>query len=119
MVAMGVLAVWLLLALVGAVAMSLWSRRLWKRRKELSPRATMMTVIVAASAMVGTLGTLVGLAKAFGAVGGESVDPSQKARMLGQGISQAMNCTAFGIVIGLPSAIILSAMMRKHRHRSE
>ncbi len=119
MVAMGVLVGWLILALVGVVAMSLWSRRLWKRREELSRRTRTMAVIVAASAIVGALGTLVGLVKAFGAVGGESVDPSQKARMLGQGISEAMNCTAFGILIWLPSAIILSAMMRKRRQRSE
>src|SRR5450755_2185343 len=46
----------------------------------------------------GLFGTIVGLIKAFGAVGGESVDPSQKARILAEGISEAMNCTAFGLL---------------------
>ena len=46
----------------------------------------------------GLFGTIVGLIKAFGAVGGESVDPSQKARILAEGISEAMNCTAFGLI---------------------
>ena len=46
----------------------------------------------------GLFGTIVGLIKAFGAVGGESVDPSQKARILAEGISEAMNCTAFGLM---------------------
>lgn len=46
----------------------------------------------------GLFGTIVGLIKAFGAVGGESVDPSQKARILAEGISEAMVCTAFGLV---------------------
>jgi biopolymer transport protein ExbB/TolQ len=50
----------------------------------------------------GLFGTIVGLIKAFGAVGGESVDPSQKARILAEGIAEAMNCTAFGLL----SAII-------------
>jgi biopolymer transport protein ExbB/TolQ len=59
------------------------------------------------------LGTVVGLAKAFGAIGGESVDPSQKARILAEGISEAMNCTALGVAIGLPSAILLSFTMRR------
>lgn len=45
----------------------------------------------------GLLGTISGLIKSFGAVGGESVDPSQKARILAEGISEAMNCTAFGL----------------------
>jgi biopolymer transport protein ExbB/TolQ len=52
--------------------------------------------------LCGLFGTIVGLIRAFGAVGGESVDPSQKARILAEGISEAMNCTAFGLI----SAII-------------
>jgi biopolymer transport protein ExbB/TolQ len=47
----------------------------------------------------------------FGAVAGESVDPSQKARVLAQGISEAMNCTAFGLgvaIIGLIGFAILN-----------
>jgi biopolymer transport protein ExbB/TolQ len=48
--------------------------------------------------LCGLFGTIVGLIRAFGAVGGESVDPSQKARILAQGISEAMNCTAFGLI---------------------
>ena len=119
MFAMGLLVVWLVLGLIGVVAASWWSRRLWKRRKELSPRARTMAAIVAASAMIGALGTLVGLVKAFGAVGGESVDPSQKARILAEGISEAMNCTVFGIALWVLSAIILSVMMRKRGKRCE
>jgi len=49
----------------------------------------------------GLFGTIVGLIKSFGAVGGESVDPSQKARILAEGISEAMNCTAFGLVVAI------------------
>jgi biopolymer transport protein ExbB len=52
--------------------------------------------------LCGLFGTIVGLIRAFGAVGGESVDPSQKARILAEGIAEAMNCTAFGLI----SAII-------------
>jgi biopolymer transport protein ExbB/TolQ len=48
--------------------------------------------------LCGLFGTIIGLIKAFGAVGGESVDPSQKARILAEGISEAMNCTAFGLM---------------------
>ena len=48
--------------------------------------------------LCGLFGTIVGLIKAFAAVGGESVDPSQKARILAEGISEAMNCTAFGLL---------------------
>jgi biopolymer transport protein ExbB len=53
----------------------------------------------------GLFGTIVGLIKAFGAVGGESVDPSQKARILAEGISEAMNCTAFGLLSAITALI--------------
>ena len=53
----------------------------------------------------GLLGTVTGLIMAFGAVSGESVDPSQKARILAQGISEAMNCTAFGLIVAILALI--------------
>ena len=41
----------------------------------------------------------------FGAVSAKSVDPSQKATILAAGISEAMNCTAFGLIVALMSLI--------------
>lgn len=114
MSAMGILSGWLILALLGASAAVWLSRRSWRRRKVLPFRTRLVAALVAASAMVGGLGTVIGLVKAFGAVGRESVDPSQKARILAEGISEAMNCTAFGMVVGLPSIIVLMVMMRRH-----
>ncbi len=65
--------------------------------------------------LLGGAGTLVGLVKAFGAVGGESVDPSQKARVLAEGISEAVNCTAFGLIAWLPSVVVLTLLLKKAR----
>src|SRR5260370_66283 len=53
----------------------------------------------------GLLGTVSGLITRFGAVSGESVDPSQKARILAEGISEAMNCTAFGLIVAITGLI--------------
>jgi biopolymer transport protein ExbB len=49
--------------------------------------------------LAGLLGTITGLIKAFAGVAG--VDPSMKATMLSRGISEAMNCTAFGLGVGI------------------
>ena len=49
----------------------------------------------------GLFGTIVGLIKSFGSVGAESVGSSQKARILADGISEAMNCTAFGLLTAI------------------
>jgi len=54
--------------------------------------------------LAGLLGTITGLIKSFAGVAG--VDPSQKATLLSKGISEAMNCTAFGLgtgIVGLAS----------------
>jgi biopolymer transport protein ExbB/TolQ len=49
--------------------------------------------------LCGLLGTISGLIKSFAGVAG--VDPSQKATLLSKGISEAMNCTAFGLASGI------------------
>jgi biopolymer transport protein ExbB/TolQ len=47
----------------------------------------------------GLLGTVTGLIAAFGAVA--NADASSKATMLAKGISEAMNCTAFGLLAAI------------------
>ena len=109
----------ILLALVGAVATAVWSRRLLKRRKDLPLRTRVIDTLVAASAIVGAFGTVIGLVKTFGAVGGVSVDPSQKARLLSEGISEAVNATAFASFVWLPSVFLLLFITRKRSERPE
>ncbi len=65
---------------------------------KIAKRTGFLALFANLAMLCGLFGTIVGLIKAFGAVGGESVDPSQKARILAEGISEAMNCTAFGLI---------------------
>jgi biopolymer transport protein ExbB len=51
----------------------------------------------------GLLGTVSGLIGAFGAVA--NADASSKATMLAKGISEAMNCTAFGLIAAILALI--------------
>ena len=51
------------------------------------------------SVLVGLLGTIVGLIKSFGGV--SEADPASKAAILSKGISEALNCTAFGLSIAI------------------
>ena len=51
----------------------------------------------------GLLGTVTGLIAAFGAVAG--ADPSTRATALAAGISEAMNCTAFGLFAAIIALI--------------
>ncbi len=67
--------------------------RLEKRTQYLATLANIATLL-------GLLGTIIGLIAAFTAVA--SADPSQKASLLSESISIAMNTTAFGLMSAIP-----------------
>lgn len=71
----------------------------------LSARTSYLALLANLAMLSGLLGTVTGLIKSFGSVAGESVDPSQKARVLAAGISEAMNCTAFGLGVAITGLI--------------
>jgi hypothetical protein len=52
-------------------------------------------------------GSVSGVLRSMGAVSGDSGGPSQKARMLGEGISEAMNCGALGFLVAVVGAMWL------------
>ncbi len=63
------------------------------------------------STLLGLLGTVLGLIGAFAALG--SADPATKADLLSSGISEAMNCTAFGLMVAIPSLFVHSHMQSR------
>ncbi|MCW8923510.1 MAG: MotA/TolQ/ExbB proton channel family protein [Gammaproteobacteria bacterium] len=63
------------------------------------------------STLLGLLGTITGLIKAFTAVA--QVDPSLKAEILSSSISVAMNTTAFGLAVAIPLIIIFSMLQSR------
>lgn len=115
MLGMMIFAVWFALSGAGLAAGLWWSVRTWRRRGELNAGMKLAAGLAATSAIAGSFGTLVGLVKAAAATGGEMVDPSQRARMLGEGIASAMNCTAAGLSLWLLGrvALVLLAKQRK------
>ena len=60
----------------------------------------------------GVLGIIVGLVRCFGAMA--QPNPAAKAAALAQGISEAMTCTAIGILMAVAWLFVES--MRKGRH---
>jgi biopolymer transport protein ExbB len=61
--------------------------------------------------LLGLLGTIIGLIAAFAAVA--NADPSEKASLLSQSISIAMNTTAFGLMAAIPLLLIHSHLQGK------
>lgn len=65
----------------------------------LRARVSFLPVLANLAILSGLLGTITGMIKSPGCCCG--CDPSQKARMLAEGISEAMNCTAFGLAVAI------------------
>jgi biopolymer transport protein ExbB len=61
--------------------------------------------------LLGLLGTIIGLIAAFTAVA--NADPAEKATLLSQSISIAMNTTAFGLMVAIPLLLIHSMLQSK------
>ena len=64
--------------------------------------------------LLGLLGTIIGLIQSFAAV--SSADAATKATLLSKGISEAMNCTAFGLIVAIP-ALVFYAMLQSRTQR--
>lgn len=78
-----------------------------KRTPVLQPLANIATLL-------GLLGTIIGLIGAFEAL--EKATPETRQKLLAKGIALAMNTTAFGLVVAIPTLVfhlILSSMTKK------
>jgi biopolymer transport protein ExbB/TolQ len=67
--------------------------------------------------LLGLLGTIVGLIGAFGAVA--NANPADKATILASSISEAMNCTAFGLLTAIPALVAYSVLQGRSQHMIE
>ncbi len=61
--------------------------------------------------LLGLLGTIIGLIAAFSAVA--TADPAEKATLLSQSISIAMNTTAFGLIAAIPLLLVHAYLQGK------
>ncbi len=83
-----------------------------------SPRIEMRTGYLAmlgnVATLLGLFGTIVGLIHAFAAVA--NANPADKATILSQSISEAMNCTAFGLATAIPALVAYSVLQGRTQH---
>src|SRR5436190_777971 len=66
---------------------------------KLERRTGYLSVIGNVATLLGLLGTIGGLIKCFAAVSRPGADPTLKSAVLANGIAEAMNCTAFGLMV--------------------
>ena len=82
---------------------------------EIIPRMEKRTHYLATFAnlatLLGLLGTVMGLIRAFAAVA--TINPAEKANLLSASISVAMNCTAFGLMTAVPLLFVHAFLQTK------
>jgi biopolymer transport protein ExbB len=80
----------------------------------LEARTGYLAMLGNAAMLAGLLGTVSGLISCFEAVA--TVNPADKATILANGISEAMNCTGFGLLTAIPALIAFSVLMGRTQH---
>jgi biopolymer transport protein ExbB len=78
---------------------------------QLEKRTHYLATFANLATLLGLLGTVMGLIRAFAAVA--TVNPAEKANLLSASISVAMNCTAFGLMTAVPILIIHAFLQTK------
>ena len=81
---------------------------------KIEARSGYLAMLGNAAMLAGLLGTVSGLIRCFEAVA--TVNPADKATILAAGISEAMNCTGFGLLTAIPSLIAFSVLMGRTQH---
>jgi biopolymer transport protein ExbB len=77
----------------------------------LEKRTNYLAMLANISTLLGLLGTVVGLIKAFESVAG--ADAVQKSVLLTKGISLAMNATAYGLIVAIPALVMHSVLVNR------
>ncbi|MCB0361620.1 MAG: MotA/TolQ/ExbB proton channel family protein [Bdellovibrionales bacterium] len=78
---------------------------------KLEKRTPLLSMIGNVATLVGLLGTITGMIKSFSAV--SMASGAEKATLLSNGISEAMNCTAYGLVVAIPALFMYSILSNR------
>ncbi len=80
-------------------------------------RLNYLPMLANVATLAGLLGTIFGLQGAFGALA--AADAATKASVLADGIGQAMNTTAFGLMVAMPCLVLHARLGSLAQSRSE
>jgi biopolymer transport protein ExbB len=78
---------------------------------QIEKRTHYLATLANVATLLGLLGTVSGLIHAFAAVA--TANPAEKANLLSASISEAMNCTAFGLVTAVPILVVHAFLQSK------
>jgi biopolymer transport protein ExbB/TolQ len=74
-------------------------------------RTGFLTMLGNVATLMGLLGTISGMISSFASVAYAS--PAEKAALLAAGISEAMNCTAYGLITAIPALLCYAVLQNR------
>lgn len=80
-------------------------------------RTGFLAMFANVATLAGLLGTITGMIKAFAAV--STADAADKATLLSSGIAEAMNTTAFGLIVAIPTLLAYSILLNRSTELNE
>jgi biopolymer transport protein ExbB len=80
-------------------------------------RIGMLSMLANVATLLGLLGTIVGMIRSFASI--SSATGAEKARLLAEGISEAMNATAYGLVVAVPALVMYAVLQNRANHLVE
>lgn len=83
----------------------------------LEKRVGFLAMLANVGTLTGLLGTIVGMIKSFSAI--STASAMEKATMLSTGISEAMNTTAYGLIMAIPTLIMFAVLTNRAQALSE
>lgn len=86
--------------------------------EKLDKRTGYLPMLGNVGTLLGLLGTIVGLIQAFSSVA-SNTNPVEKAALLTQGISMAMNTTAYGLIMAIPALVGFALLQGRTRTLNE
>lgn len=90
---------------------------LLQENNTLEKRIGFLPMLANVGTLTGLLGTIVGMIKSFTAV--SQASPAEKAALLSSGISEAMNTTAYGLIMAIPALIVFAMLSNRSNHLTE
>ncbi len=84
---------------------------LLEEASRLEKRTGFLAMFGNVATLLGLLGTITGMIKSFAAVA--NVNAAEKATMLAAGISEAMNATAYGLIVAVPALVMYAVLQNR------
>lgn len=83
----------------------------------LDRRTGFLSMIGNVATLMGLLGTITGMIKSFAAVA--FANAAEKAALLAAGISEAMNATAYGLIVAIPALVMYAILQNRAQQLAE